>query len=89
VGSNPGPLHFIYFLIFITLPLSHSGSPIFLHLYLLPGFANSFSGGRTCKLKILMFEIIDLVSSKLKVGSYVRYYVKAQERCVKVTYQKS
>jgi hypothetical protein len=26
-GANPGPLHFIYFLIFSILPLSHSGSP--------------------------------------------------------------
>jgi hypothetical protein len=26
-GANPGPLNFIYFLIFTTLPLSHSGSP--------------------------------------------------------------
>jgi hypothetical protein len=26
-GANPGPLDFIYFLIFTTLPLSHSGSP--------------------------------------------------------------
>jgi hypothetical protein len=26
-GVNPGPLNFIYFLIFTTLPLSHSGSP--------------------------------------------------------------
>jgi hypothetical protein len=26
-GANPGPHNFIYFLIFITLPLSHSGSP--------------------------------------------------------------
>jgi hypothetical protein len=25
-GANPGPLIFIYFLIFTTLPLSHSGS---------------------------------------------------------------
>jgi hypothetical protein len=25
-GANPGPLDFIYFLIFTTLPLSHSGS---------------------------------------------------------------
>jgi hypothetical protein len=27
-GANPGPLNFIYFLIFTTLPLSHSGSPV-------------------------------------------------------------
>jgi hypothetical protein len=27
-GVNPGPLDFIYFLIFTTLPLSHSGSPM-------------------------------------------------------------
>jgi hypothetical protein len=27
VGANPGPLDLIYFLIFTTLPLSHSGSP--------------------------------------------------------------
>jgi hypothetical protein len=26
-GANPGPLDFIYFLIFSILPLSHSGSP--------------------------------------------------------------
>jgi hypothetical protein len=26
-GANPGPLNIIYFLIFATLPLSHSGSP--------------------------------------------------------------
>jgi hypothetical protein len=26
-GATPGPLDFIYFLIFTTLPLSHSGSP--------------------------------------------------------------
>jgi hypothetical protein len=26
-GANPGPLDFVYFLIFTTLPLSHSGSP--------------------------------------------------------------
>jgi hypothetical protein len=26
-GANPGPLDFIYFLIFTTLRLSHSGSP--------------------------------------------------------------
>jgi hypothetical protein len=26
-GANPGPLDFIYFLIFTTLPLSYSGSP--------------------------------------------------------------
>jgi hypothetical protein len=25
---NPGPLNFIYFLTFTTLPLSHSGSPL-------------------------------------------------------------
>jgi hypothetical protein len=25
-GANPGPLDFIYFLIFTTLPLSHSGN---------------------------------------------------------------
>jgi hypothetical protein len=28
-GANPGPLDFIYVLIFTTLPLSHSGSPSF------------------------------------------------------------
>jgi hypothetical protein len=27
VGSEPGPLDLIYFLIFTTLPLSHSGFP--------------------------------------------------------------
>jgi hypothetical protein len=27
-GANPGPLDFIYFIIFTTLPLSHSGSPL-------------------------------------------------------------
>jgi hypothetical protein len=27
-GAKPGPLNFIYFLIFTTLPLSHSGSPL-------------------------------------------------------------
>jgi hypothetical protein len=27
MGSKPGSSHFIYFLIFTTLPVSHSGSP--------------------------------------------------------------
>jgi hypothetical protein len=31
-GANPGPLNIIYFLIFTTLPLSHSGSPEVNHL---------------------------------------------------------
>jgi hypothetical protein len=33
-GANRGPLNLIYFLIFTTLPLSHSGSPIFFSLLL-------------------------------------------------------
>jgi hypothetical protein len=32
-GANPGPLDFIYFLIFTTLPLSHSGSPTWAVFY--------------------------------------------------------
>jgi hypothetical protein len=39
-GANPGPLDFIYFLIFTTLPLSHSGSPYWANSLLCAVFEN-------------------------------------------------